>query len=111
MAFSTSFSRDIAELVSPEGVPVFEDTIAGGVTYAVTPRFEVSARGSVSVSNDETAIDSTGFSSDEAELGAAYTFMPYFTGSVNYTYRSYDGQEGELLHDESTLSLSLTGKF
>ncbi len=111
LAVSTSYSRDVADALLFEGAPVFEDTIAGTVTYAITPRFAVSAQGAMSMPSDTPGQDAQDFSGDGAELGAAYHFMPYFTGSVNYTYQSYDGQEGILRHDESTLSLSLTGRF
>ena len=111
VALSTSFSRDVADAISTDGVPVFEDTVGGGVSYAITPRFAVSAGGAMTVPTDENSFGGPNFSSGEAEFGAAYSFMPFFTGSVNYTYRSFDGQEGELRPDESTVLLSLTGTF
>ncbi len=111
VAFSTSFSRDIADPTVSDGIPVFEDTIAGGITYTITPRFAVSARGAVTVPTDENQSEGLAIAGDQAQVGAAYSFMPNFTGSVNYTYQSYDGQEGQLRQDESTLSLSLTGTF
>ena len=111
LSFSTSLSRDMADPTLFAGSPVFEDELTGGVSYAITPRFAVSARGSHSISSETNLAEIEEFTGEGAELGAEYQFLPYFTGSVNYTYQSYDGQEGVLRHDESTLSVNLTGRF
>ena len=111
VALSTSYSQDLADGISPEGTPLFEETIGGGVTFDITPQLELSAMTARSSTLDELSYGAPGINSGEAGLGAAYSFMPYLTGSVNYTYRSFDGQVGEFHPDESTLSLSLTGTF
>lgn len=111
LQLSTSYRREEADPTLFAGTSVFEDEISGGVTYALTPRFAVSARGMRRQSADSNVGDIQEFTGDGAALNAEYQFMPYFTGSVNYSYESYDGQEGVLRHDESTLSLSLTGRF
>lgn len=109
---STSYGRDVADPTLFSGNnAVFEDEFTGGVTYSITPRFAVSAMGSRQMSADGASANVHDFTGGGAEVNAEYQFMPYFTGSVNYTYQSYDGQRGVLRHDESTLSLSLTGRF
>lgn len=109
---STSYGRDEADPTLFTGNnAVFEDEFSGGVTYAITPRFAVSAIGSRQMSADSNAATVENFTGGSAAVNAEYQFMPYFSGSVNYTYQSYDGQSGVLRHDESTLSLSLTGRF
>jgi len=107
---SASYGRDAADPTLFGGTAVFEDELSGGLSYSITPRFAVSA-----VGGRQTAADSntsvSDFTGDSAALNAEYQFMPYFSGALNYTYQSYDGQQGVLRHDESTLSLSLTGHF
>lgn len=111
LQLSTSYAREEADPTLFAGTTVFEDEISTEFTYSITPRFAISARGTRSVSADNNLAEVEDFTGDSAALNAEYQFMPYFSGAVNYTYQSYDGQEGVLRHDESTLSLSLTGRF
>jgi len=111
LQLSTSYARAVADPTLFSGTPVFEDEFSGGVTYAITPRFAVSARGTRRLAAENNTAEGPDFTGEGAALNAEYQFMPYVSGSVNYSYESYDGQEGVLRRDESTLSLSLTGRF
>ena len=110
LQFSSTYAREEADPTLFDGSAVFEDEFSGEFSYSITPRFAVSALGARSV-GAETDGGTENFTGDRAAVNAEYRFLPYVSGSVNYTYQSYDGQEGVLSHDESTVSLSLTGRF
>ncbi len=112
-SLSTTVGRRLAETQELAILqPMFEETLGGGVTYYITPNFAMSAEGVLaSPGLDLQSMD--GLPGDaEASVIATWQFLPFFAGSVNYTYELRDetlmpGQIGP----ESTVSFTLIGKF
>lgn len=114
-ALSTSVKRQIADLENIESVIKFRESVGGALTYYVTPRFELTAGGSI-VSTDLSKgvkFDDFGTLPGEASVNATFHFLPFLSGSVNYTYEIHDPllTSTGVPVDESTVSFQLIGRF
>ncbi len=108
-SLSTSVGRRLAETEELSLLGVFEDMVGGGITYYVTPRFQVTAEGLIAApSLTDQSLDQL---PGEASFIATYQFLPFFSGSVNYTYELRDSVIPTAPNTESTVSFRLIGKF
>ena len=111
---SANPSLRLADTQELSALGIFEDKVSTGFTYYVSPRFQMTAEGTIASPRltEESLSDLPGDA--EASFGAIYQFLPYFSGRVNYTY---DMQNNPLIEDrgskdaESTVSFTLIGTF
>ncbi len=111
-ALSTTVGRRLAESDQLAVLGVVEETVGGGFTYFVSPRLQMTAEGILATPDLTVQSLTTRPGEAEATLMATYQFLPFFAGSVNYTYEMKDPllMVGNV-DAESTVSFTLIGKF